>query len=56
MDLSEITKPMKEFIKNSIRLVKRCTKPDAKGKKAKDSEFSVLARSESKRESRGMAA
>jgi protein translocase SEC61 complex gamma subunit len=30
MDLSEITKPMKEFTKNSIRLVKRCTKPDAK--------------------------
>ena len=35
MDLSEITKPLKEFTKNSIRLVKRCTKPDAKGEKNK---------------------
>jgi protein transport protein SEC61 subunit gamma-like protein len=25
------TEPMKKFIKDSIKLVKRCTKPDAKG-------------------------
>ena len=32
MDLSEtFTKPLKDFAKNSLRLVKRCTKPDAKG-------------------------
>ena len=33
MDLSEtFTKPLKDFAKNSIRLVKRCSKPDIKGK------------------------
>jgi preprotein translocase subunit Sss1 len=26
-----VVKPLKEFGKNSIRLVKRCTKPDRKG-------------------------
>ena len=32
MDLvSSVTKPLKDFGKNSIRLVKRCTKPDGKG-------------------------
>ena len=34
MDLQEtFTKPLKDFAKNSIRLVKRCTKPDSKGKR-----------------------
>ncbi len=32
MDLGEfVVKPLKDFGKNSIRLVKRCTKPDQKG-------------------------
>jgi protein transport protein SEC61 subunit gamma-like protein len=26
-----VVKPLKEFGKNSVRLVKRCTKPDRKG-------------------------
>lgn len=26
-----VVKPLKDFSKNSIRLVKRCTKPDRKG-------------------------
>merc|ERR1712220_16639 len=31
MDLQEtFTKPLKDFAKNSVRLVKRCTKPDSK--------------------------
>ncbi|QDZ17563.1 Sec61-gamma subunit or ER translocon [Chloropicon primus] len=31
MDLSEtFTKPLQDFAKNSVRLIKRCTKPDAK--------------------------
>lgn len=31
MDLGEfVVKPLKDFSKNSIRLVKRCTKPDQK--------------------------
>ena len=34
MDLQEtFTKPLKDFAKNSVRLVKRCTKPDSKGKR-----------------------
>lgn len=33
MDVGDVVvKPMKDFAKNSIRLVKRCTKPDRKGK------------------------
>lgn len=32
MDLAQdYVKPLKEFAKDSIRLVKRCTKPDLKG-------------------------
>ena len=27
----EFAGPLKDFAKNSVRLVKRCTKPDAKG-------------------------
>jgi hypothetical protein len=29
-----VVKPLKDFAKNSIRLVKRCTKPDRKGEAA----------------------
>lgn len=29
---TDVVKPLKDFAKNSIRLVKRCTKPDRKGK------------------------
>lgn len=29
--IQEVVKPAKDFIKDSIRLVKRCTKPDRKG-------------------------
>lgn len=29
----EYVKPVKEFAKDSMRLVKRCTKPDLKGKR-----------------------
>lgn len=29
--VQEYVKPLKEFTKDSIRLVKRCTKPDLKG-------------------------
>lgn len=32
MDVADlVVKPMREFAKDSIRLVKRCTKPDRKG-------------------------
>lgn len=31
MDIGEAIKPLKDFTKNSVRLVKRCTKPDRKG-------------------------
>ena len=32
MDVGDVViKPLKDFTKNSIRLVKRCTKPDRKG-------------------------
>lgn len=32
MDLGDVVvKPVKDFAKNSARLVKRCTKPDRKG-------------------------
>jgi hypothetical protein len=32
MDLGEVVvKPVRDFAKNSARLVKRCTKPDRKG-------------------------
>ena len=32
MDFGDfVFKPLKDFSKNSIRLVKRCTKPDKKG-------------------------
>lgn len=30
MDIGETIKPLKDFTKNSVRLVKRCTKPDRK--------------------------
>ena len=31
MEADTIVKPLKDFAKNSVRLVKRCTKPDRKG-------------------------
>ena len=31
--IEQFVEPMKQFSKDSIRLVKRCTKPDRKGKK-----------------------
>lgn len=32
MDVSDsVVKPLKDFAKSSVRLVKRCTKPDRKG-------------------------
>lgn len=31
-----VVKPLKEFGKNSVRLVKRCTKPDRKGEHTGD--------------------
>ena len=30
--IQQAVKPLKEFAKDSMRLVKRCTKPDMKGK------------------------
>lgn len=32
-----VVKPLKEFGKNSVRLVKRCTKPDRKGEPSVES-------------------
>ena len=29
--MESVLEPLKEFSKNSVRLVKRCTKPDRKG-------------------------
>lgn len=30
--IQQAVEPCKEFVKDSVRLVKRCTKPDRKGK------------------------
>lgn len=30
--IQQFTEPCKQFMKDSIRLVKKCTKPDRKGK------------------------
>ncbi len=44
MDLGEfVVKPLKDFSKNSIRLVKRCTKPDQKGERGIGCEVSCGA-------------
>ena len=32
--IKKLTEPSRQFTKDSIRLVKRCTKPDRKGKKS----------------------
>ena len=40
--IEQFVEPMKQFSKDSIRLVKRCTKPDRKGKK----EFKSLRKKE----------
>ncbi len=32
--MDTVVTPLQEFAKNSARLVKRCTKPDRKGRKA----------------------
>jgi protein transport protein SEC61 subunit gamma-like protein len=40
MDQADVlVKPVKEFGKNSVRLVKRCTKPDRKGERKNQSRW-----------------
>ena len=36
--LQQVVKPLQEFAKDSMRLVKRCTKPDMKGKNERERE------------------
>lgn len=45
MDVGDfVVKPLKDFAKNSSRLVKRCTKPDRKGKLCSDPHTADLLR------------
>ncbi len=46
MDVGDVVvKPLKDFAKNSARLVKRCTKPDRKGGARRDANRSFAFRS-----------